>query len=83
MAQFGIFWTNGQICTATSRLLVHEAIADKFLTLLKMRAESINVCDPSVRGARLGPLVSASQYAKVLAYVEVRIHLIDPKRVPY
>jgi acyl-CoA reductase-like NAD-dependent aldehyde dehydrogenase len=28
-AMFSIFWTNGQICSATSRLLIHERIADK------------------------------------------------------
>lgn len=42
-AQFGVFWTTGQICSSTSRLLLHEGIADRFLALLKQRAESIKV----------------------------------------
>lgn len=41
--QFGVFWTSGQICSSTSRLLLHEGIADRFLALLKQRAESIKV----------------------------------------
>jgi hypothetical protein len=58
--QFGCFWTNGQICSATSRLLVQQDIAEKFLAHLKRRAESIQVNDPLVKGARLGPIVSHS-----------------------
>lgn len=41
--QFGCFWTNGQICSSTSRLLVQEAVAPAFLQQLKKRAEAINV----------------------------------------
>ena len=41
--QFGIFWTVGQICSATSRLLVHKDIAPAFFARLKLRAESIKV----------------------------------------
>lgn len=43
LRRFGIFWTVGQICSATSRLLVHESIAPAFYTQLKKRAESIKV----------------------------------------
>ena len=34
-AMFGAFWTNGQICSATSRLLLQKSIAPKFLARLK------------------------------------------------
>ena len=40
---FGVFWTCGQICSSTSRLLVHESIAEAFYKQLKMRAESLKV----------------------------------------
>lgn len=69
-ALFGSMWTNGQICSATSRLLLHEPIADKFLAALKAGAEAINVAPPLQRGSRLGPIVSESQYRKVMAHVD-------------
>ena len=42
---FGCFWTNGQICSATSRHLVHESIAPKLLSRLKEETEKINVVE--------------------------------------
>ncbi|KAG1677120.1 hypothetical protein FOA52_000926 [Chlamydomonas sp. UWO 241] len=69
-AMFGTFWTNGQICSATSRLLLQRGIARAFIERLRERAQSIKVCDPSERGCRMGALVSESQYNKVLGYVE-------------
>lgn len=69
-AMFGSFWTNGQICSATSRLILHRAIAPAFLERLKARAESIAVGDPLQKGCRLGPLVNKTQYDKVLGYVQ-------------
>jgi betaine-aldehyde dehydrogenase len=55
---FGIFWNQGQVCSATSRLIVQEGIADRLLRRLVERARSIaigNGLDPSTK---LGPLVS-------------------------
>eukprot|EP01025_Chloroclados_australasicus_P020577 TRINITY_DN2170_c0_g1_i1.p1 TRINITY_DN2170_c0_g1~~TRINITY_DN2170_c0_g1_i1.p1 ORF type:complete len:492 (+),score=74.67 TRINITY_DN2170_c0_g1_i1:291-1766(+) len=66
---FGCFWTNGQICSATSRLLIHEKIAPKLYEKLSQRAQSITVCDPMKNECRLGPLVSEGQYNKVLDYI--------------
>ena len=64
---FGCFWTNGQICSATSRLLVQDTIAAKLLDALKKHAEAIVVSDPLQREppCRMGPLVNAAQYEKV------------------
>ncbi|XP_072985276.1 betaine aldehyde dehydrogenase 2 isoform X2 [Typha latifolia] len=62
---FGCFWTNGQICSATSRLLIHEKIAKEFLERLVAWAKSIKISDPLEEGCRLGPVVSEGQYEKI------------------
>ena len=77
--QFGCFWTNGQICSSTSRLLVHESIADRFYAHLKKRAESVMVCDPMKPESRLGPAVNELQYAKVQGFIKVR----TPSTAPF
>ena len=59
-----------QICSATSRLLVHERIADAFYARLKQRAESILIGDPSLPDTRLGPVTSKGQYTKIMDFIE-------------
>jgi len=66
---FGCFWTSGQICSATSRLIVEKSVQEEFLRKLKQRAESIPVRDPLTPGGRLGPVVNRTQYEKVLSYI--------------
>ncbi|CAJ2651926.1 unnamed protein product [Trifolium pratense] len=66
---FGCFFTNGQICSATSRLIVHESIAKKFVNKLVKWAENIKISDPLEEGCRLGPIVSEAQYKKVLNFI--------------
>jgi betaine-aldehyde dehydrogenase len=73
-AMFGAFWTNGQICSATSRLLLHEPIADAFLQRLKKRAEQISALgSPLQPGSRLGPVASAQQHAKVTEHIRAAL----------
>ncbi|GBF99899.1 betaine aldehyde dehydrogenase [Raphidocelis subcapitata] len=67
---FGAFWTNGQICSSTSRILVHESAAPAFCARLKERAASIRIGDPLQPGCRLGPLVNEGQYKRVMSYVQ-------------
>lgn len=67
---FGCFWTNGQICSATSRLLIHEDIADEFIQLLVSETKKLIVGDPLVKNVNVGPLVSKSQQEKVLGYID-------------
>ncbi|XP_021825954.1 betaine aldehyde dehydrogenase 1, chloroplastic [Prunus avium] len=66
---FGVFWTNGQICSATSRLIIHENIAAEFLDRLVKWIKNIKISDPLEEGCRLGPVVSGGQYEKILKFI--------------
>ena len=66
---FGVFWSNGQICSATSRVLIHSKIYDAVLRRLKEESEKVVIGDPLQEGVKLGPLVSQQQYEKVTGYV--------------
>ncbi|MCL7026139.1 hypothetical protein MKW94_005033 [Papaver nudicaule] len=68
---FGCFWTNGQMCSATSRLIVHEKIAAKFLQKLVEWVKKVKVSDPLEEGCRLGPVVSGGQYEKIMNFISV------------
>ncbi|KAK8051147.1 hypothetical protein PG993_002532, partial [Apiospora rasikravindrae] len=71
-SQFGIFGNSGQICTSTSRVLVHESVYDKFVELFKEAIKTLNkVGDPFQEGTFQGPQVTKEQYDKILAYVDV------------
>jgi betaine-aldehyde dehydrogenase len=68
---FGVFWTNGQICSSTSRLLVHKDVAERVLTRLVEVVKTIHVGDPfSDANPSMGPLVSAGQYSRVMDFVK-------------
>ncbi|KAL2646084.1 hypothetical protein AAZV13_05G030300 [Glycine max] len=64
---FGCFWTNGQICSATSRLI--ESIATEFLNRIVKWVKNIKISDPLEEGCRLGPIVSEGQYEKILKFI--------------
>nr|ADN03184.1 betaine aldehyde dehydrogenase [Glycine max] len=66
---FGCFWTNGQICSATSRLIVHESIATEFLNRIVKWVKNIKISDPLEEGCRLDPIVSEGQYEKILKFI--------------
>ncbi|AOV16533.1 aldehyde dehydrogenase [Acidihalobacter aeolianus] len=68
---FGIFWNQGEVCSATSRLLVHEDIAPRVLERLREAAHEIKVGDGQEAGTLLGPLVSETQYQRVLGYIDI------------
>ncbi len=65
-----IFLNCGQICTAGSRLLLHESIKDEFLAKLIPLAESLKVGDPFDEATKLGPISSKQQYDTVLSYID-------------
>ncbi|CAN7251228.1 aldehyde dehydrogenase family protein [Rhizobium sp. LjRoot30] len=67
---FGIFWNQGQVCSATSRVLVHEAIYERLLARLVEEADRIKIGNGLDEGVLLGPLVSKRQYEQVLSAIE-------------
>src|SRR6478609_5198634 len=58
----GAFRSTGQKCTATSRLIVTERIADRFLEELATRAGALVVGDPTEDATQMGPVVSDSAH---------------------
>jgi aldehyde dehydrogenase (NAD+) len=66
----GIFYNNGQCCTAGSRLLVHESVKDELLAKLAERAAKLQPGDPLDPKTRLGPVISQEQMERVLGYIE-------------
>jgi len=65
----GVFLHSGQVCSAGTRLIVEESIADDFVTALVARAEKIRVGDGMDPASETGPLVSEQHRAKVEAHV--------------
>ena len=70
-AAWGIFFNQGEVCTAASRLLVHDSIADAFLDKLLMIAKRIVPGDPLEPATNFGAMVSAEQMQNALRYIEV------------
>lgn len=66
----GAFASTGQRCTATSRVIVEETVADEFVGMLVERARKYVVGDGSEPGVEMGPLVDESQMNTVLGYIE-------------
>ncbi|MBC2808558.1 aldehyde dehydrogenase family protein (plasmid) [Rhizobium ruizarguesonis] len=67
---FGIFWNQGQVCSATSRVLVQEAIYGRLLKRLVEETNRIKIGNGLDEGTLLGPLVSKRQYDQVVAAIE-------------
>lgn len=67
---FGIFWNQGQVCSATSRVLVQERIYDRLLARLIEETRKITIGNGFDEGVLLGPLVSEAQHRQVLSSVE-------------
>jgi betaine-aldehyde dehydrogenase len=70
-ALFAIFANSGQVCSAGSRLLVHEKIHDEFVRKFVERAKKIRIGDGMDSATEMGPLVSETQMNRVLEYIEV------------
>jgi betaine-aldehyde dehydrogenase len=69
----GVFLHSGQVCSAGTRLIIEESIADDFVAALVERAEKIRMGDGMDPASETGPLVSEQHRAKVEAHVAAAI----------
>ncbi len=72
-AIFQVYSLNGELCTAGSRLLVQEAIADKFVAALESRVRNIRVGDPRDAQTEVGPLIHPDHWQHVRNYMDVAL----------
>ena len=68
---WGAFGTTGQRCTATSRLILHEKIFDKFISMLVGRTKKLKLGDGLLPGTDVGPCVNEKQRETVHQYVGI------------
>jgi acyl-CoA reductase-like NAD-dependent aldehyde dehydrogenase len=67
----GIFWNQGEICSAGSRVFIERAIYDDALSALVDHANAVKMGDGMADGTTMGPLVSKEQRDRVQEYIEV------------
>jgi aldehyde dehydrogenase (NAD+) len=67
----GAFGSTGQRCTATSRAIVVEKVADEFVQKIVARAKSFKLGDGSDPASEIGPSVDEGQFNTVLKYVGI------------
>ena len=75
LAVEGIVWsafgTSGQRCTAASRIIAHQAIADRLTEMIVERADKLRLGDGLLETTDMGPVINASQLRRVHSYMEV------------
>ncbi|WP_238008508.1 aldehyde dehydrogenase family protein [Dactylosporangium sp. AC04546] len=67
----GSFFSTGQRCTASSRLIVQAGVHDRFVAALADAADALRVGDPLDPRSQVGPVVSPQQLAQNLGYVAI------------
>ncbi|QDU33695.1 Putative aldehyde dehydrogenase AldA [Poriferisphaera corsica] len=70
-AMMGIFFNQGEVCCAGSRLFVEQSSHDEFIEKFKVAAESHRVGDPFDLKTQQGAQVSKEQYEKILSYIDI------------
>ena len=69
----GIFFNQGHVCCAGSRLLVQESIADRFVDQLLHRVDRLRVGDPLDKNTDVGAINSAAQLARITELVDAGV----------
>lgn len=69
----GIFFNQGHVCCAGSRLFVQEGVMDDVLAKLKVRVESLRVGDPMDKNTDLGAINSLGQLATIKRYLDAGV----------
>lgn len=65
------FTRQGQSCTASSRIFVHQSIFDSFLERFKVKLNALKIGDPMDMETDVGAVISPAQHQKILTYVDL------------
>ncbi len=68
---FGAFGTSGQRCTATSRLILHQAVYDELLERLVDRVEKLKIGNPAEDLTDMGPVINRKAKESIMGYIDV------------
>src|SRR3979411_208696 len=71
---FMIYSLNGERCTSSSRLLIQQSIAEKFIEKLTARVQALKIGHPLDPATEIGPLIHARHLEKVCSYFDVARH---------
>lgn len=69
----GMFYNQGEACTSTARILVHDAVYDDFVDAFSRKAAALVVGDGLDPATDIGPMVDARQRDRVLAYLDTAL----------
>ena len=69
-AALGVFYNQGEVCNAGTRVVVHEQVRDEFMDLLLEAAREIQPGNPLDPGTTLGAMVDETQTERVLGYID-------------
>jgi betaine-aldehyde dehydrogenase len=70
-ALFGVFFNQGEVCSAGSRILVERPVYDRFVEAMVEKAKSITLGPPLDRATKMGALISREQMDRVASYQEI------------
>lgn len=70
-ALYGSFFNQGQVCVASSRLLIHHSFEQEFLKKLTARSAEIKIGNPLDESTEMGPLISIQHLRKIEEYIQV------------
>jgi betaine-aldehyde dehydrogenase len=68
---FGIFYHQGEVCCATSRLLIEDSIADEFIAKLVERTKKLRIGDPMDEKTDITTMIDEAQFKTVMDYIEI------------
>ncbi|KAG0159249.1 hypothetical protein PDIDSM_6771 [Penicillium digitatum] len=69
--QFSIQFNSGQVCSANSRIYVHESVAKKFVELFREKFAAAQMGDPLDPATTHGPQIDLLQYNRIMKYLDI------------
>ncbi|MEN1968778.1 aldehyde dehydrogenase family protein [Lentibacillus sp. N15] len=70
---FGGFFNQGEVCVASSRVLIHESLYQKVIDRLRESIGKIRIGDPRLETTEMGPIINKSHLEKVKSYLSVGV----------